>query len=208
MTKIVKRNAVADLPSLRMVCNHPHVLDDFEDRRREREQSKARNNVVPSQKNELESELLTRHNEFDENADDHKWWKPLCIGNELKLSGKMSILASILAECEARDEKLLVFSGCLSTLNVIEHFLAKSDQFTGTWIRNVDYLRLDGTQNVEKRKANRRARLYLISTKAGGLGINLMAANRVVIFDASFDANDVSIFEHLLGRVSFTFLTF
>lgn len=184
MTKMVKTKPIADLPSLRKVCNHPNVLADFEDRRK-REQSKARKNVVPSQNNDCESELDSTKQlasdyepELDENADDNEWWKPLCIGDELELSGKMSILFSILTECGTRGEKLILFSGCLSTLNVIEHFLAKIDEttrnsnatvtdFKGTWIRNIDYLRLDGTTNVEKRKidiemfnkeTNRRAR--------------------------------------------------
>lgn len=66
----------------------------------------------------------------------------------------------------------------------------------GKWFRNIDYYRLDGSTTAQTRKkwaeefndiANPRGRLFLISTKAGSLGINLVAANRVIIFDASWN---------------------
>merc|ERR1712203_333667 len=74
-----------------------------------------------------------------------------------------------------------------------------------TWVPGKDYYRMDGSTPADTRKiwckyfnkeSNHRMRLFLISTKAGGLGVNLVAANRVIIFDASWNpAHDVqSIF--------------
>lgn len=100
----------------------------------------------------------------------------------------------------------LVFSQSLYSLDVIEHFLNYIDEqtqhnsaaaaFTGSWSLGQDYFRLDGSTPVEQRNSsckhfnspsNPRARLFLISTRAGGLGINLVAANRVIIFDVSWN---------------------
>lgn len=99
-----------------------------------------------------------------------EWWMPLCPEEELnnvEFSGKLMLLFSILAECEACGDKLLVFSQSLFSLDVIEHFLAMIDEntqspnpeaklggFTGNWARGLDYFRLDGSTNIETRNAN------------------------------------------------------
>lgn len=87
--------------------------------------------------------------------------------NNIEHSGKLMLLFSILAECEACGDKLLVFSQSLFSLDVIEHFLAMIDEntqnpnaeaklggFSGSWTRGVDYFRLDGSTNIETRNAN------------------------------------------------------
>ncbi|XP_021926690.1 transcriptional regulator ATRX-like isoform X1 [Zootermopsis nevadensis] len=158
----------------------------------------------------------------DEEKSNHvAWWKQFIDGDELddiKYSGKLTLLFSILRECEKIGDKVLVFSQSLYSLDLIEYFLARVDSATqdgetkesldgntGSWSVGLDYFRLDGSTSSENRNVwcklfnreeNHRARLFIISTRAGGLGINLYAANRVIIFDASWNpSHDVqSIF--------------
>ncbi|XP_035437210.2 transcriptional regulator ATRX homolog isoform X5 [Spodoptera frugiperda] len=155
------------------------------------------------------------------NENPTEWWIKLVEEEELddmRNSHKLVLLFDILRQCEAIGDKLLVFSQSLYSLDLIEHFLGKVDEATqegrideklgghvGSWSPGVDYFRLDGSTSCENRSIwcknfnredNPRARLFLISTRAGGLGINLVAANRVVIFDVSWNpSHDVqSIF--------------
>ncbi|KAJ8719753.1 hypothetical protein PYW08_011928 [Mythimna loreyi] len=155
------------------------------------------------------------------NENPTEWWIKLVDDDELddmRNSHKLVLLFDILRQCEAIGDKLLVFSQSLYSLDLIEHFLGKVDEATqegrideklgghvGSWSPGVDYFRLDGSTSCENRSIwcknfnredNPRARLFLISTRAGGLGINLVAANRVVIFDVSWNpSHDVqSIF--------------
>ncbi|XP_029956796.1 transcriptional regulator ATRX-like isoform X2 [Salarias fasciatus] len=135
-----------------------------------------------------------------------EWYKSFLSksdGTVLEHSGKLVLLFEILRMAKDIGDKVLVFSQSLVSLNLIESFLgdfnrARDPSFfqVGSWVKNVDYYRLDGSTSAVWRKkwaddfnntANTRGRLFLISTKAGSLGINLVAANRVVIFDASWN---------------------
>ncbi|XP_055838249.1 helicase ARIP4 [Episyrphus balteatus] len=111
-------------------------------------------------------------------------------------SPKMQIFLYILEESIKLGDRVLVFSQSLLTLNLMEVFLQRllipeTDKY---WKKNVSYFRLDGsTSSLEREKlvnefnSNIVVKLFLISTKAGSLGINLTGANRVVVFDASWN---------------------
>nr|XP_061792923.1 transcriptional regulator ATRX [Nerophis lumbriciformis] len=140
-------------------------------------------------------------------ADWHKEFVSETDAEVLEHSGKITILFEILRMAEEVEDKVLVFSQSLISLDLIEDFLqlscraAEEDKISpykgeGKWFRNIDYYRLDGSTNATTRKKwaeefndpnNTRGRLFLISTRAGSLGINLVASNRVIIFDASWN---------------------
>ncbi|KAJ8015899.1 hypothetical protein DPEC_G00001480 [Dallia pectoralis] len=122
----------------------------------------------------------------------------------LENSAKMVLLFYLIDESVRKGDKILVFSQSLSTLSVIEQFLAKRPIPAGSskecnnqnWVRNLNYYRLDGSTTTSERErlinqfndpSNTSALVFLLSTRAGCLGVNLVGANRVVVFDASWN---------------------
>ncbi|OGM50258.1 SNF2 family helicase/ATPase [Aspergillus bombycis] len=102
----------------------------------------------------------------------------------LEISHRARIMNSIIDESIKAGDKILVFSHSIPTLNYIEYILQSS---------NRRYSRLDGrTPVVTRQDATKRfnrgseQQVYLISTRAGGLGLNIPGANRVIIFDFKF----------------------
>uniref|UniRef100_A0A914ZH15 Helicase ARIP4 n=1 Tax=Parascaris univalens TaxID=6257 RepID=A0A914ZH15_PARUN len=112
---------------------------------------------------------------------------------------KMAISLDIIKQATEIGDKVLLFSQSLLTLNLFERYLEKFDAVCTpnakiTWKKNQTYLRFDGsTSAIDREKLINRFNddpqvyLFLISTRAGSLGINLVAANRVIIFDASWN---------------------
>lgn len=122
-----------------------------------------------------------------------EWAKPLFENytpEVMEHGVKFEILFELIDETVAVGDKLLVFSQSLLTLDLIEVFLKKRLN----WRKHFDYVRLDGsTAGLEREKIINEfnkslvQKLFLISTRAGSLGINLVGANRVCIFDASWN---------------------
>jgi len=111
-------------------------------------------------------------------------------------SNKLQIFLGILEESLAVDDRILLFSQSLFTLNLIEEFLRRKELSAAEepWQPGLNYFRLDGSTSALERErlinnfnTNTRIKLFLVSTRAGSLGVNLVGANRVVIFDASWN---------------------
>ncbi|EPE03378.1 dna repair and recombination protein rad54 [Ophiostoma piceae UAMH 11346] len=102
-------------------------------------------------------------------------------------SGKMQVLDRMLARIRAdTNDKIVLISNYTSTLDLFDRLCRH---------RGYGSLRLDGTMTVNKRKKlvdkfNDPASeefIFLLSSKAGGCGINLIGANRLVLFDPDWN---------------------
>ena len=104
-------------------------------------------------------------------------------------SGKVEQLKSVLHKIiDIQHEKVLVFSLFTQVLDILEFVLSTL---------NIKFLRLDGQTQVNDRQSlidrfyeDDTIPVFLLSTKAGGFGINLVCANNVIIFDQSFNPHD------------------
>jgi SWI/SNF-related matrix-associated actin-dependent regulator 1 of chromatin subfamily A len=100
-------------------------------------------------------------------------------------SGKFKYLDTILPKLKKEGHRVLIFSQFVMMLDVIEKYLA---------IRGMKFVRLDGStavtdrqELIEEYSANPEIFIFLLSTKAGGLGINLTSADRAIIHDIDFN---------------------
>ncbi|KXT15355.1 hypothetical protein AC579_10437 [Pseudocercospora musae] len=103
---------------------------------------------------------------------------------EPALSSKMSLLMQIIQLSKSCDDKVLVFSSSIPTLDYVAELLNSRGYRCG---------RIDGHVAANKRQQvveNFNSGLddvMIISTRAGGVGLNIQAANRVVILDSGFN---------------------
>uniref|UniRef100_UPI00358E0800 DNA repair and recombination protein RAD54-like isoform X2 n=1 Tax=Myxine glutinosa TaxID=7769 RepID=UPI00358E0800 len=117
---------------------------------------------------------------------------------EPQLSAKMSVLDYILAVTRSStSDKVILVSNYTQTLDLFERLCTA---------RKYLYVRLDGSMSIKKRaKVVERFNnpsspefIFMLSSKAGGCGLNLIGANRLIMFDPDWNpAND----EQAMARV-------
>ncbi|XP_014650001.1 PREDICTED: helicase SRCAP isoform X2 [Ceratotherium simum simum] len=99
--------------------------------------------------------------------------------------GKLQTLAVLLRQLKAEGHRVLIFTQMTRMLDVLEQFLTYHGHL---------YLRLDGSTRVEQRQAlmerfnaDKRIFCFILSTRSGGVGVNLTGADTVVFYDSDWN---------------------
>ncbi|XP_073104732.1 probable chromatin-remodeling complex ATPase chain isoform X1 [Elaeis guineensis] len=112
---------------------------------------------------------------------------PFMTGEHLITNaGKMVLLDKLLPKLKERDSRVLIFSQMTRLLDILEDYLM---------FRRYQYCRIDGNTGGEERDASIEAFnrlgsekfIFLLSTRAGGLGINLATADVVILYDSDWN---------------------
>ncbi|KAM9065069.1 DNA excision repair protein ERCC-6 isoform X2 [Sarcophilus harrisii] len=111
-----------------------------------------------------------------EEADQFGYWKR---------SGKMIVVESLLKIWHKQGHRVLLFSQSRQMLHLLEVFLRA---------REYSYLKMDGTTTIASRQPlitryneDTSIFVFLLTTRVGGIGVNLTGANRVIIYDPDWN---------------------
>ena len=174
---LTRQQLEARLMQLQKVCNHPKAIALTIDRDRAAAVAKhaaAEGSMFiklpPKDSSHLSEEAQSKEAEL----------RSLAGEGLLASSGKLAMLDRLLCRAKAAGSRVLIFSQYTLTLDVLEEYCQHKWGALGG-----AYFRLDGTTNRIAREMDMRSFnakgsasfLYLISTRAGGQGINLATAD-------------------------------
>ncbi|KAM6970650.1 DNA excision repair protein ERCC-6-like [Aplochiton taeniatus] len=165
---MTSRSPLAELNILKKLCDHPRLLSARAVAQLGLEEGTSGN----GQDDEHESAANRIDNISDETL--------------ITESGKLLFLVALLERLKQEGHRTLVFSQSRKMLDIIERVLVN---------KHFRIVRIDGTvlQLAERERrislfqTNKQYSVFLLTTQVGGVGITLTAANRVVIFDPSWN---------------------
>lgn len=170
------------LAIMQLCCNHPFPFSEkLADRLRQQEDREGQfegGSLLPKSMQDagLPSDLVSRMDVL---------FSKYSNLQDIALSNRAILLDQILDLSLQAGDKILIFTQSIPTMNYLRFMLQQ---------RGRRYLRIDGStpgpdrQDMTKRfNAPGGENILLISTRAGGVGLNMYGANRVVIFDFLFN---------------------
>ncbi|KER21238.1 hypothetical protein T265_10398 [Opisthorchis viverrini] len=111
--------------------------------------------------------------------------KPVPVATRVSDSGKLVTLDALLNRLKPEGHRVLIYSQMTRMIDILEDFMI---------YRKHAYLRLDGSSRLCDRRdmvaqwqSSSRWFVFLLSTRAGGLGINLTAADTVIFYDSDWN---------------------
>ncbi|KAI0804694.1 SNF2 family N-terminal domain-containing protein [Irpex lacteus] len=121
---------------------------------------------------------------------DPRTLEPILNAELVSASGKMMLLDQLLQELFRRGHKVLLFSQFTTMLDIIHDWAQE--------LKGWEICRIDGSTKMETRREevarfqnggddSDAPRLFLLSTRAGGLGLNLVAADTVIFYDQDWN---------------------
>jgi len=193
---------------LRRICLHPLLgkgrLTPEQETKFVNQMVQVRPDFAKASRAKVERELST-WSDFDKHqaAADLHLDREFCVSREeLLSSAKIAELVKILRQQASTGDKTLVFSQFTQMLNIVEGALRAV---------GILYCRLDGGTAIEDRhtlvenfQGEGGPLVFLVSLKAGGVGLNLTAANVVVMLDLDFNPQNSRQAEdrvHRLGQL-------
>jgi SNF2 family DNA or RNA helicase len=174
---------------LRKCCNHPFLVDGVEQYEMEQLDSQLAQegitNYLPSIGNRIKLRASDHTASQQSKGATNEFEKRRMEKFVIPTSGKMVLIDKLLPKLQNEGHKVLIFSQMVKMIDIIDEYCE---------YRGYPCERLDGRiSGNERQKAidrfNREANsfVFLLSTRAGGVGINLTAADTVIIVDSDWN---------------------
>jgi SNF2 family DNA or RNA helicase len=159
------RGLMNTLMQLRKICNHPYIFN---------EAVRTAHDTTRHMASPWPNENLGEQADYEVDE------------NLVRSAGKFELLDRIFPKLKATGHRVLLFSQMTALLSVLEDYFR---------LRDYQYLRLDGSTKADERgdllklfnAPDSPYFVFILSTRAGGLGLNLQTADTVIIFDSDWN---------------------
>jgi len=184
-------SGIGMLMNLRKCANHPLLIRNQYDDHKLDVMARLLKTRDSGHKEALESYIvedlkIMSDFEINKTCETYRCIEHLSLGNHIIAeSGKFRLMDDMLPMMQSNGDRVLIFSQFTMMMDIMEKYLK---------IRGHRYLRLDGQTPVQERQYlidefnnDPEIFIFILSTRAGGLGINLTAANTVILHDLDFN---------------------